>query len=267
MPIGPARMPLLDHIGELRRRLVVIVVCVLVATVIFYMLAPQLVEFLEQPIAQYLPEDGTLIVIGAFEGFSVKLRVALFAGVVAASPVIFWQLLAFFLPALKPKERHYVLPTFAVAVFLFALGMVFCYMFCLGPAFQWLTGEGYSVGDVMPQASDYLHYVELFLLAFGIAFQLPLVIFYLILFDIVPYKKLRHSWRIVYIVLMVVAAVVTPDASPITMIIMFAALVALYEVALAAARIALNKKIARQKQEEGAALEQQQQPQQVAASA
>ena len=90
MPIGPARMPLLDHLGELRRRLVIIVVCVLVALVVLYLISPQLVAFLKQPIAMYLPDDGMLYTTRAFEGFSVKVMVSLFASVVVCSPIIFW---------------------------------------------------------------------------------------------------------------------------------------------------------------------------------
>lgn len=252
MPIGPARMPLLDHLGELRRRLVIIVVCVIIALVLLYLISPQLVEFLKQPIAMYLPNDGMLYTTRAFEGFSVKVMVSLFASVVVCSPIIFWEILAFFLPALKPNERKWVLPTFAIAVVLFVVGMVFCYNFCLGAAFQWLTGESDSIATVLPAASDYLKFLMLFLIAFGIAFELPLVIFYLILFDIVPYQSLRKNWRVAYIALLVLSAVVTPDASPITMFIMFAALVALYEVSLFAARIALQRKIKRAAEREAA---------------
>lgn len=247
MPIGPARMPLMDHIGELRRRLVIIVVALLVTVCFMYLLAPQFVDFLILPVSQYVNE---VYVTGAFEGFSLKFRVGLFMSVIVCSPLIFWELLAFFLPALKPNERHYVLPTFFVAVFLFMLGMVFCYCFCLEPAFQFLTGESSSIGQILPQATDYLKWIILFELAFGIAFELPLVVFYLIMFNIVPYKKMRADWRYIYIGLLVLAAVVTPDASPVTMGIMFAALLALYELSLAVARIALARKIKRQHKEE-----------------
>ena len=156
------------------------------------------------------------------------------------------------MPALKPNERKWVLPTFAVACVLFIIGVVFCYNFCLGAAFQWLTGEADSIATVLPAASDYIKFLILFLIAFGLAFELPLVVFYLILFDIIPYKKLRENWRVAYIALLVLSAVVTPDASPVTMFIMFAALVALYEVSLVCARIALQRKIKRQAAREAA---------------
>lgn len=244
MPIGPARMPLMDHLGELRRRLVIIVVAVLVTVCFMYIIAPQLIEFLKMPIERFIPG---IYVMNSFEGFALKFKVSLFASVVVCSPLIFWEILAFFLPALKPNERRFLMPTFAVAVILYVLGMVFCYCFCLSAAFQWLTGESESIGSLLPNASDYIHYVILFELAFGLAFELPLVVFFLILFDIVPYKKLRASWRYVYIILMVISAIVTPDASPVTMLLMFGALVALYEVALLAARVALARKIKRQR--------------------
>jgi sec-independent protein translocase protein TatC len=80
-------------------------------------------------------------------------------------------------------------------------------------------------------------------LAFGLAFQLPLIVFYLIVFNIVPYKKLRKSWRVVYVVLLVFCAVVTPDASPVTMLLMFVAMALLYEASLLLSRIVLNRRI------------------------
>lgn len=243
-------MPLLDHLGELRRRTVIIVVCVLITLCVLYLIAPQMIEFLKLPIIEYLPND--FIITKAFEGFTVKFLVSLFGAVVVCSPIIFWEILAFFLPALKPNERRYVLPTFAVAVVLFIVGVVFCYNFCLGAAFQWLTGESASIGTVLPSATDYIKFIILFLIAFGLAFELPLVVFYLILFDFVSYAKLRSSWRVVYIVLLVFSAIVTPDASPITMFIMFAALIVLYEISLACARIALRRKIKRAKEREAA---------------
>ena len=249
MPIGPARMPLMDHLGELRRRVVIVVVSLLITVCFMYLLAPHLIDFLIAPVKDYV---GNIFVTGVFEGFALKFRIGLFFSVIVCSPLIFWELLAFLLPALKQNERRYVLPTFFVAVFLFVLGMVFCYCFCLRPAFEFLTGESGSIGNVLPQATDYLNWIVLFELAFGIAFELPLVVFYLILFNIIPYKKMRSNWRYIYIGLLVLAAVVTPDASPVTMGIMFAALVALYEISLLLARIALSRKIKRQQAEEEA---------------
>ena len=247
--IGPARMPILDHLGELRRRFVVIVVSLLITVVVLYFVAPWLTEFLKLPIKEYLPE-GQIYTFGAFEGFGLKLRVTVFYSFIVCSPLIFWEVLAFFLPALKPNERKFVLPTFLVAIVLFAIGMVFCYLFCLDPAFEWLTGESKSIAELMPQAQNYIHFVMLFLIAFGFAFELPLIVFFLVWFGIVPYKKLRSGWRYVYVALLIFSAIVTPDASPVTMGIMFAALLALYEISMLLAKIGLRKRIERQAADE-----------------
>ena len=88
-----------------------------------------------------------------------------------------------------------------------------------------------------------------FEIGFGFAFELPLIVFYLVIFDVVPYKKLRGSWRTVYVALMVISAMVTPDASPVTMLLMFAAMVALYEGSLLISRIVLAKRIKKQNEE------------------
>ena len=261
MPIGPARMPLFDHLGELRMRLVRIVVCLLVGVCVFYFATPTMGQFLMIPIAEYLPKgpDGlpSFMAIDPFEAFSTRFKISIWAAIVACSPVILWQLLAFFLPALKPNERKWFIPTFAAAVALFIVGTVFCYCIILNPAFQWLTDQAMGLGTVTPRMASYVDIIIKFELGFGVAFELPLVIFYLVVFNVVPYKKLRDSWRGIYVGLLVFCAVVTPDASPVTMALMFAALIVLYEVSLLLARIALGRRIKKQNEElakeEGAA--------------
>ena len=261
MPIGPARMPLFDHLGELRMRLVRIVVCLLIGVCVFYFATPTMGQFLMIPIADYLPKgpDGlpSFMAIDPFEAFGTRFKISIWAAIVACSPVILWQLLAFFLPALKPNERKWFIPTFVAAVALFIVGVVFCYCIILNPAFQWLTDQALGLGTVTPRMSTYVDIIIKFLLGFGVAFELPLVIFYLVVFNVVPYKKLRNSWRGIYVGLLVFCAIITPDASPVTMALMFAALIVLYEVSLLLARIVLAGRIKKQNEElakeEGAA--------------
>ena len=254
MPIGPARMPLMEHLSELRMRLVRIVVVLLVGVCVFYMATPTLGQFLVEPIREFLPEGDTgivdLVALDPFEAFGVRFQISIWAAIVATSPVILWQLLAFFLPALKPKERRWFIPTFAVAVVLFIGGTIFCYLIILKPAFQFLSDQASGLGYVAPRMSTYIDIIIKFELGFGLAFELPLIVFYLVIFNIVPYKKLRSSWRVIYIVLMVLCAMITPDANPVTMLLMFAAMIGLYEISLLVARIVLARRIKHQ-QEEG----------------
>ena len=253
MPIGPARMSLMDHLGELRMRLVRIVVCLLIAACVFYLATPTITQFLLMPVADYMPHTETgavdLNFFGAFDAFSVRLMVALWTGGVACAPIILWQILAFFLPALKPRERKWFIPTFIAAVCLFIFGTAFCYLIILSPAFEWLTDQASGFGTILPEAGRWIDIIIKFELGFGFAFELPLVVFYLVLFDIVPYSKLRASWRVVYVALLVFSAMVTPDASPITMGLMFAAMIFMYELSLLVARVALKKRIAKQKRQ------------------
>lgn len=249
MPIGPARMPLFDHIGELRRRLTIIVVSLLVCAIVVYFATPALIELMMDQIREAM-RGGDLYVFTALGGFTIRFQVALFFSVIICAPIIIWEVMGFFLPALKPNERKWFIPTFAAAVALFIVGTVFCYCIILNPAFQWLTDQAYGMSaQVLPQASSYLDIIIKFEIGFGFAFELPVVVFYLVIFDIIPYKKMRGQWRTIYVVLMVLCAMITPDASPITMLLMFAALIVLYEVSLLLARIVLSKRIKKQNAE------------------
>lgn len=250
-------MPLMDHLGELRRRLTIIIVSLFSTAVVLYFASPTLIQFLMTPVQPYLPPslsnlDATatgLYVSSPLEGFTIRFLVAIFFAFVVCFPIVLWEILAFFLPALKPNERRWVVPTLAVGCVLFVLGVVFCYLLILGAAFGWMTGESDAIGTVLPSAAPYIKTVIGLEIAFGFAFELPLIVFYLIVFNLVPYKTFRKNWRTIYVVLLVLCAMVTPDASPITMAFMFAALLSLYEVSLLVARLALSRRIAKQKAE------------------
>ncbi len=229
-------MPLLDHLGELRRRLTIIVVSIIITAVVMYEATPVVIEFLLDPIREFLPDGGRLTVLTALGGFTIRFKVAAFIAVIVCTPVIVWELMAFFLPALKKNERKWVVPTVAALIVLFGLGMIFCYCVILSAAFGWLIGETADFAYVIATAEDYLNMIMLLEIGFGCAFELPLVIFYLVIFHLVPYRTLRQQWRFIYVILMVFSAVVTPDASPMTMVLMFAALIGLYEISLLVAR-------------------------------
>lgn len=115
MPIGPARMPLMDHLGELRRRLTIVVASVVAATVFMYFAAPTLVDILKDPINGSLQPGEQLSVMTSLGGFSIKFNIAVKVALAMCTPMIVWQILAFFLPALRPNERKWVVPTVLVA--------------------------------------------------------------------------------------------------------------------------------------------------------
>lgn len=228
-------MPLFDHLGELRRRLTIVAVALAVVAVVVYFATPALIDLMMEPIKEAL-HGKPLTVTSALGGFTIRFKVSLFFAAIICSPIVIWEVMGFFLPALTSKERRWVVPTVAAMVALFAFGMVFCYFVIQQAAFGWLIDQTYAFGDQLNDAEDFLNIFMLLEIGFGVAFQLPLVIFYLSILHLVPYKTFRAQWRMVYVGLMVLSAVVTPDASPVTMLLMFAALIALYEAALAVAR-------------------------------
>ena len=151
-------------------------------------------------------------------------------------PIIIFQVLGFFMPALKPSEQRWVAPTVAALVFLFFFGMLFCYFIILQATFGWMLEQTADFAAVFANAEDYINIITLLELGFGAAFELPLIIFYLLVFHLVPYKTMREQWRFIYVGMLAASAVVTPDASPITMFLMFAAVIVLYEASLFVAR-------------------------------
>jgi sec-independent protein translocase protein TatC len=120
----------------------------------------------------------------------------------------------------------------------------------LNTAFAWILAQGGTAVGVTPDAVKYFQGVILMLIGFGVGFELPVVVFYLVIFNIVPYAKLRSGWRVVYVALMVVASAATPDWSPWTMGGLYVALVVLYELSMLLARVTLRKRIAAQKRAE-----------------
>ncbi|MDZ4063875.1 MAG: twin-arginine translocase subunit TatC [Coriobacteriia bacterium] len=237
-------MPFLEHLGEFRKRLVIVVITIAVSSTALYFWAEDILNIIFKPVRPYI---GMPTVFSPFESFTFRFKLALYGALVLTSPILIWQVLAFFLPALRPKERRYFIPTFLAAVVLFIAGNAFAYFIVLGPAFEWIIEQAVGIVAVVPDASKFLSGITMLMLGFGLAFELPVVVFYLLLFDFISYKKLRASWRVVYVVLMLVAAIATPDWSPVTMGALFLALIGLYEASLGLARLMLAKRIAQQK--------------------
>jgi sec-independent protein translocase protein TatC len=242
MPIGPGKMPLLGHIGELRKRLTIILIVLSVGTVVMYFFTDPIYRFLLAPVWPIL-EGAKPIAIGVLDPMTVRFGLSFWAAIVVTSPILIWQVGGFFLPALRQQERKWVVPTFLVAVLLFIAGAAFCYEIILAASFEWLAGQSGDIMAFTPQAGDMLTVVEFFLLGFGVAFQTPIIVFYLVFFGVVPYKTLRTNWRIVYVSTFIIAAGITPDWSPVSMLSLAGAMIVLYEISLALVRIVLSKRI------------------------
>ncbi len=245
-------MGFFQHVAELRRRLTVVFALLSVATVALYPVTDWIFRFLMLPVGEVL-EGGKPIAIDVLGPMTMRFSLAFWSAVIVCSPVIIWQLMAFFLPALRAKERRWFIPTFAAMLLLFAAGVAFCFTVILGPSFQWLASQSGSIIDFKPTAGDMVTVIEFFLLGFGVAFQTPIVVFYLVYFGVVPYAVLRKNWRFVYVGATILAAMITPDWSPVSMGALAVAMIVLYEISMAVVRVVLAKRIKRREAELAAA--------------
>ncbi len=241
-------MPLLQHLNELRKRLWIVVLTIVIGIIVLYFFTDPIMRLLLAPVASSLRIKP--IVLTPLDALGVRIQLSLWASVILTSPIWMWQIMGFLLPALRPRERKFVVPTFIAMVALFLAGVALCYFVIIHYSFAWLIGQAGTTMTSMLTASDTITVVEFFLLAFGIAFQTPVVIFYLVYFGIVPYKKLRGGWRTVYFVICCVAAFITPDWSWVTMTSLAASMIVLYEGCMAVCRIVLSRRIKRQQAEE-----------------
>ena len=248
MPIQAKRAPFFDHVAEFRKRLMVSVIALIVATLACYqkVINVFILNLVLRPVSPYLPNHSTIYTTGPFESMTFRFQVAFFAGLVAVSPLIIYEIFAFFVPALKKRERKWLIPTVFAAILLFLGGVCFAYFVILGPGFKWLTAQAIGPVRILPSASSYFSGIGLLLVGFGVSFELPLVVFYLIGFGILKYHSVRAGWRYVYVILFVVAAIATPDWSPWPMLGLTAALIALYESSLALTKVVFKRRILEQ---------------------
>jgi sec-independent protein translocase protein TatC len=201
-----ATMSLLEHLEELRSRIIVVAVAILLAGIAGFFLADPLIELLRRP----LPGGGAeLIQLTVGEAFGVRIQLALMTGVALAMPVILYQIWAFVTPGLTRSERRIVWPLFIVAVVLFAAGLFLGYVI-IPVAINFLLDFSLEGVEPMLGLSDYVGFVTTLMIAFGLALEFPVILYLLARMGILSYRFLaaRRRWAVIFIVLF--AIVITP---------------------------------------------------------
>lgn len=235
--IDETQAPLLDHLIELRGRLVRCVMALAVAFAICLYFADDILGFLVRPLTEaFPPGTGQLIFTQLYEVFFVELKVALFAGFFVSFPIIANQLWAFVAPGLYAKEKKAFLPFLIATPVLFTAGAALAYFVVMPTAFKFFLGYEGSAGglkiEALPSAGEYLSLVMQFILAFGISFLLPVLLLLLNRAGIVSRQQLSGARRYVVVLIVALAAVVTPP-DPGSQLILAIPLVLLFESALA----------------------------------
>jgi sec-independent protein translocase protein TatC len=225
------KMSFIDHLDELRKRLLVVMIVFVVAIIGFYPLHEKIMHFLT---SSFVVSD--LVYLELMEPFLVNLKISFFCAIVTISPLLAYQLAAFIAPVFSRKIRKYMIIILILFFILFAGGFIFAYKLLVPVAMKWLISQGSTLKASL-SVNKYVSFVGWFMIGGGLAFELPLLLLFLIKAGILKVQTLRHQWRIVYIVILLLSAVITPDWSPVTMAVLAAPMILLYELSLLLAKV------------------------------
>lgn len=245
-------MHLVDHLEELRDRLVRIVAAVFIGFLACYGFAEDLFNILLEPLKPLLPEGSTLIFTSLPEGFFTYVKLSAVAGIFVASPYIFYQIWKFTAPALYEHERKILVPLALISSLFFSSGAVFGYMVVFPFAFEFFMGFGSDIIKPLPSLKEYLSFTLKLLIAFGVAFELPLFIFFLAKLGIVTAKMLRKFRKYAILLSFMASALLTPP-DVVSQILMAGPLVILYELGIVAAALFGKKRPEPEEEDEEAA--------------
>ncbi|MBI4729628.1 MAG: twin-arginine translocase subunit TatC [Acidobacteria bacterium] len=238
-------MTVVDHLTELRHRIFVGLIAFGVAFVVAYALYNPILRFLEAPLDKGsriggVPVEG-LNIPGVVTAFMVRIKISAFAAIVLALPVLLWQLWRFVTPALKAKEKRYAIPFVLSSLILFALGAYIAFA-VLPAAIGFLIGFARAPGlKPLIFIDQYLSFVILMVLVFGLSFEFPVLLVFLAMAGIVGSARLRGWRRPALFIAFAAGAVLTPSGDPLSMILLAVPLYVLYELAMLIIRFGLKK--------------------------
>ena len=236
--LAGTEQPFVQHLMELRDRLVkaLIAVGVALALLALYPGPAALYDILAQPLVATLPAGGKLIATSVISPFLVPLKIMLMTAFLLALPVVLWQLWAFVAPGLYSHEKKLVLPLVISSTLLFFVGVAFCYFFVFGQVFKFIQSFAPKSISATPDIEYYLDFVLSMFLAFGLAFEVPVVVVVLARMGLVSIEKLK-AFRSYFIVLaFVVAAIVTPP-DVVSQLALAIPMCILYEIGIWAAQV------------------------------
>lgn len=229
-------MPLLGHLTELRLRLIKALLGIAFAFAPAYFFAGELFALLTQPLHQVSSTPPILIGTGPTEAFFTKLKVSFIAALFLASPVVFYQVWQFIAPGLYESERRYALPFVFFATLFFLVGAGFCHIVVLPVGYAFFIDQYKSIGvEATLRISEYLTFTSRMLLAFGVTFELPVLTFFFARIGLVTYKTLLGAYRYAIVLIVIVAAMLTPGPDVASQLLMAAPLLILYTLSIGVA--------------------------------
>lgn len=226
-----------QHLKEFRDRLMVACIAIAITTAISFLFTTDIIKLLLVPAGV-----SKLIALSPTENFTTYFRVALFSGFALSMPVVLYEIYAYIDPALRPNERKFALTLGPFVLLLFVAGMLFCYLVLLPNALKFLINFGSEVIDNQLRASEYLSFVTLFIVGMGVVFETPVLIYALIRLGVVQRSWLTSRRRYVFLIVFVLAAVVTPTPDPFNQTIVAIPMYLLFELGLLLARFGAGRR-------------------------
>ena len=224
------------HIADLRKRLVISSITVVIMFFACFSFYEPILEWMMAPVKHALPAGTSMIAVEIQETFFTAMKVAFFGGFIISLPVIFWQLWLFLAPGLYDHEKKLVVPFVFFATLMFLLGASFAYYIVVPVGFDFLIAFGNSVVSVLPSIGKYVGFFTKLLIGFGIAFELPVITFFLAKIGLVNDQMLKDFFRYAVVLIFMVAAVLTPP-DVISQVLMAAPLLILYGVSIYIAKV------------------------------
>jgi sec-independent protein translocase protein TatC len=245
-PREEKQLTFFEHLGELRKSLIVSAVALLVGIVLALFFVDAIDRILRWPIQGLLPlSSSEPVFLGIFEPIFYQLKLGLIGGIILASPVVFWQLWSFVSPGLYPKERRYALPFVLIATLFFLSGVLFCYFVIFPQAAAFSLGQMTEHTRLLLSLQDYLSQVATFLLAFGLVFEVPVMVFLLSWIGIVRAATFARYRKYVFLAVFIIAAIITPTPDILNQTLMALPMYLLFELGVLSARLFERRRASR----------------------
>ena len=240
-------MPFLDHLEELRWRILWSLVAIVVASVVGYILVLRfgVLDILISPFYEVMEDETKLVFLSPTEPFFLLLRIGILAGLVLASPIIVYQIWSFLAPALERHEKRAIIPALYLGVVLFAAGVLMAYYLALPVTLRFLLFFGTDYFDPMLRAGDYFGFVTKLLMAFGVLFELPVVIMILSALGLVTPAFLRSKRRHAIVIITILASLLSPGDVVTVTAMMMIPMVFLYEFSILLSVVITRRRRAR----------------------
>ena len=225
------------HLAELRTRLAYSVLSVIVLFGISFIFYEPILDWMKQPLLDAMPEgQQMMIATGVAEAFFTAIKVAFFAGIILALPIIFWQFWMFVAPGLYDNEKKMVVPFVASATIMFLMGASFAYYVVVPFGFEFLVNFGNTIVTVTPRIGEYVGFFTKIMVGFGISFELPVITFFFAVLGLVTDQSLKSFFKYAVIIIFVIASLLTPP-DVLTQLLMAGPMIILYGISIMIAKI------------------------------